>query len=202
MVLCAPAERPIEIVPEPEHPIPYQRDRRRCPLLETTVWIFAQVHEMPETASTVAGVPPLRLSNTHRNTTPVVGEKKFVVNDDAVPPFPVSRVEAARAGWSTVKSDELTAVPPGVVTEIGPVVAPDGTAVVIDVSSCTANDATTPLNLTEVVPVKFMPAIVTEAPPSPCDGSKLVIVGGGGGGTDGMINGDELIAPARRGSPK
>jgi hypothetical protein len=41
MVLCAPAERPIEIVPEPEHPIPYHRDRRRCPLLETTVWIFA-----------------------------------------------------------------------------------------------------------------------------------------------------------------
>ena len=106
MVLCAPAERPIEIVPEPEHPIPYHSDRRRCPLLETTVWIFAQVHEMPETASTVAGVPPLRLSNTHKNTTPLVGERKFVVNDDAVPPFPVSRVDAARAGWSMVKSDE------------------------------------------------------------------------------------------------
>src|SRR6266487_406227 len=202
MVLCAAAERPIEIVPEPEHPIPYQSDRRRCPLLETTVWIFAQVHEMPETASTVAGVPPLRLSNTHRNTTPVMGERKLVVNDDAVPPFPVSRVEAARAGWSMVKSAELTAVPPGVVTEIGPVVAPEGTAVVIEESSVTANDATTPLNLTEVVPVKFVPLIVTEAPASPFDGSKPVIVGTGGGGPVGMINGDELIAPARRGSPK
>src|SRR2546426_461045 len=114
MVLCAAAERPIEIVPEPEHPIPYHRDRRRCPLLETTVWMFAQAHEMPETA----------------------------------------------------------------------------------------HDATTPWTRPEVVPVKFMPAIVTEAPASPFDGSKPVIVGGGGGGTDGMINGDELIAPARRGCPK
>jgi hypothetical protein len=77
----------------------------------------------------------------------------------------------------TVKFVELVAVPLGVVTEIGPVVAPEGTVALIRVAFCTEKVAETPLKRTAVAPVKFVPLIRTEVPTGPLVGLNDVIVG-------------------------
>ena len=77
----------------------------------------------------------------------------------------------------TVKFVELVAVPFGVVTEIGPVVAPEGTVALIRVAFCTVKVAETPLKRTAVAPVKFVPLILTEVPIGPLVGLNDVIVG-------------------------
>jgi hypothetical protein len=64
----------------------------------------------------------------------------------------------------------LVAVPPGVVTAIGPVVALLGTVAVIWVSEATVYAAEAPLKLTDVAPVKPVPVIVTTVPESPLAG--------------------------------
>jgi hypothetical protein len=88
----------------------------------------------------------------------------------------------------TVKFVALVAVPPGVVTEILPVVAPVGTFAVICVAEFTVNVvAVVVLNFTEVVvkvapltvPLKFVPVIVTDVPTGPKAGVNEVIVGAG-----------------------
>src|SRR5438067_1988342 len=81
-------------------------------------------------------------------------------------------------GFVTVKALLLVAVPSGVVTLTGPVVAPAGTAAEICVAEFTVKVAVVPLNFTEVAPVKFVPLIVTLVPTVPLVGEKLVIVGG------------------------
>jgi hypothetical protein len=95
----------------------------------------------------------------------------------------------------TVKFAALVAVPPGVVTVILPVVAPDGTVAVILVEEFTAKDAETLLNLTEVVvkpdPVKFVPLIVTDVPTGPEVGENELMVGLGGVVTSKLL---ELVA--------
>src|SRR3989442_952849 len=93
---------------------------------------------------------------------PLVGEKLVIVG-----------------GGMTVKLLALIAVPPDVVTLIGPVVAPLGRVVAIEVDEFTVKLAATPLMVTDVTPVKFVPAIVTLVPTGPLVGEKLVIVGGG-----------------------
>ena len=75
----------------------------------------------------------------------------------------------------------LAPVPDGVVTEIGPVVAPGGTMVVIWLSEMTVNVAAAPLNVTEVAPVKALPLIVTDEPGQPELGVNEETAGGGGG---------------------
>jgi hypothetical protein len=77
----------------------------------------------------------------------------------------------------TVKGVELVAVPPGVVTEIRPVAAPAGTVAPILVFELTVNAAAVPANLTDVVPVKFVPLIVTSVPTGPLIGENDEIVG-------------------------
>src|SRR6476646_5790571 len=65
----------------------------------------------------------------------------------------------------------------GVVMEIGPVVAPAGTVVVIVPEGLTVKAATTPLNETAVAPVKAVPVIVTLVPTGPkvgANGLKLI----------------------------
>ena len=74
----------------------------------------------------------------------------------------------------------MVAVPPAVVTAIGPLVAPLGTEVVIlrrrhDV---VRRRGAVP-NFTLVAPVKFVPVIVTEVPIPPLGGEKELIVGTG-----------------------
>jgi hypothetical protein len=78
---------------------------------------------------------------------------------------------------ATMKSSALVAVPAGFVTVIFPVVALAGTVVVILISELRVKVAGMPLNLTDVVPVKFVPSIVTLAPTAPLGGEKPEIVG-------------------------
>src|SRR6266480_1358738 len=78
----------------------------------------------------------------------------------------------------TVKLAALLAVPPGVVTLIGPLVAPAGTVVVIAVAEFTVKLALVPLNSTAEAPVKLVPLMVTLVPTGPLLGVKLEIVGG------------------------
>ena len=61
----------------------------------------------------------------------------------------------------TTKDDTVVAVPDGVLTEIGPLVAAAGTEVVIVWLDVTVNDASTPWNLTWVAPVNRYPPILT-----------------------------------------
>ena len=79
---------------------------------------------------------------------------------------------------ATVKLAALVAVPAGVVTAIGPVVALPGTVIMVCVPpELTVKAAASPLSLTEVAPVNAVPVIVTLAPTTPLPGLKLAIVG-------------------------
>ena len=71
----------------------------------------------------------------------------------------------------------LVAVPPGVVTASGPVVALAGTVAVICVLESTWNAEAMPLNRTAVAPVKLLPVMTTPAPGSPLWGTNPVIRG-------------------------
>ena len=77
----------------------------------------------------------------------------------------------------TMKAEALVAVPPGVVTLIGPLVAPAGTVAVSCKSLMKTNAAETPLNVTDVAAVNPEPLIVTDVPASPKAGLKPEIVG-------------------------
>src|SRR5690349_20066092 len=79
----------------------------------------------------------------------------------------------------TVKLLVLVALPAAVVTVTGPVAAPVGTMAWIAASDCTVKVAPSPLNVTEVAPVRAEPLIVTLVPTGPLAGAKLAIVGGG-----------------------
>src|SRR6266478_4628008 len=83
------------------------------------------------------------------------------------------------AGRVTVKLAVLVAVPPGVVTEIVPLLAPAGTVAVIWVAELTVKLALVPLNATVVAPVRVVPVIVTEVPAEPLVGLNPVTVGAG-----------------------
>jgi hypothetical protein len=78
-----------------------------------------------------------------------------------------------------VKFVELVAVPSGLVTAIGPVVAPDGTVAVIFCALSIVNVADVPLKDTLVTlgPLKLWPWIVTEVPTGPLAGENELIVG-------------------------
>jgi hypothetical protein len=102
------------------------------------------------------------------------------------------RVTVLEWGMLTVKFAALAIVPPGVVTLILPVVAPVGTVAVICVPEFTTNDvALVVLNFTElvvkfaplIVPLKFVPVIVTDVPTGPKVGVNELIVGAGTGFT-------------------
>src|SRR4051794_685411 len=71
----------------------------------------------------------------------------------------------------------LVAVPPGVVTLIGPLVAPEGTVALIELSAATVNEALEPLNVTDVTPAKPEPEIATLVPGGPLLGANDEIVG-------------------------
>jgi hypothetical protein len=81
-------------------------------------------------------------------------------------------------GVVTLKLPEEVAVPPGVVTARGPVVAPLGTVALTWVAESTVKAAGVPLNVTPVAPSKLLPVSVTVVPTWPDVGVKLVRVGG------------------------
>jgi hypothetical protein len=119
----------------------------------------------PPKVTLVVPVKPAPPIVTFSPTAPLVGANEVIVG----------------AGGVTLKAVALVAVPPGAVTEIVPVAAPLGTAAVTEVSEPTVNDALVPLNLTLVVPVRFVPVIVTVVPTGPLAGLNELIVGAGGG---------------------
>ena len=71
----------------------------------------------------------------------------------------------------------LIPVPVGVVTLIGPLLAPPGTAVVIWISLSTVKLLDVPLNFTSVVPVRAVPLMTTFALVRPAVGVKLLTTG-------------------------
>jgi hypothetical protein len=85
--------------------------------------------------------------------------------------------------------DPLLALPEGVITLIGPVVAPAGTVAVICVSEFTVYVPAVPLNMTAVASVNPLPLIVTDVPTGPLEGLKPV------------INGPAAPKPADAGAP-
>src|SRR5207248_2551462 len=115
---------------------------------------------VPLNATALAPVKLVPLMVTLVPTGPLAGEKLVIVGP-----------------LTTVNELELVAVPPGVVTLSGPLVAPAGTVAWIAVAEVTVKLALTPLNATTVAPVKLVPLIVTLVPTGPLVGEKLVIVG-------------------------
>src|SRR5437660_699786 len=92
------------------------------------------------------------------------------------PPFWIT--ESRLGSAVTVKFVDDVAVPPDVVTRIGPVVAPEGTVAVIWVNELSAKPAFVPLKVTAVAPAKADPEIVTLVPGGPEVGVKLEMEGG------------------------
>ena len=84
-----------------------------------------------------------------------------------------------KSGTVTVKLAADRLAPVGVVTLIGPLVAPDGTVRVIWVSELTVNDAEVPFTAAAVAPVKLAPVTVTVVPTGPLVGENPLIVGAG-----------------------
>src|SRR5204862_4002981 len=96
-----------------------------------------------------------------------------------VPTGPLSGVKIVIVGGLiTVKLAALLAVPPGVVTLIGPLVAPAGTVVVIAVAELTVKLALTLLNSTAVAPLKLVPLIVRLGTSLQLRGVELAYAGG------------------------
>jgi len=137
--------------------------------------------DVAETTVKVAASVPL-------NFTEVAPVRFVPVIVTVVPtrPLPGENEEIVGAGVTAVTSklDELVAVPPAVVTSIGPSVAPLGTVAVIDVADSTVKDALVPLNVTDDAPVKFVPVIVTPVPTGPLVGVNDEMVGADGGGVE------------------
>lgn len=117
----------------------------------------------PPNLTDVAPVNPEPLIVTSVPTGPEVGE--------------IDVIAGAAVAVDTVKLAELVPVPAGVVTVIGPVVAPVGTVAITWVALLTVNDAAVPLNFTEVAPVKPVPVTVTCVPAVPLVGENDEIVG-------------------------
>jgi hypothetical protein len=97
-----------------------------------------------------------------------------------------------------MKLAELVAVPFGVTTVTGPLVAPAGTCVMITPSELTVKSALVPLKRTAVAPVKLWPPIPTDAPTGPLDGLVPEIAGGGTTGGDADV---EVEAETEKLSP-
>src|SRR5439155_1105092 len=110
----------------------------------------------------------VKLALVPLNRTAVAPLKLVPLIVTLVPTGPLVGVKLVMVGGlMTVKLLPLLAVPPAVVTLIGPLVAADGTVAVIVVAEFTVKLALVPLNRTAVAPVKLVPLIVTVAPTAP-----------------------------------
>ena len=96
----------------------------------------------------------------------------------------------------TVKLAALAAVPPQVVTLIGPLRAPAGTAAVICTALSTEKLAAVPLKRTAVAPMKPAPMMVTEVPTGPAAGLKNTTAGAGAGAVTVNCLGLAAVPPA------
>jgi len=119
----------------------------------------------------VAAVAPNVTADAPVKSVPVI------VTDVPTGPLVGLKFEIVGAAATTVKFELLVAVPPGAVTEIGPVVAPAGTVTIISVSELVKPVALVPLNVTLETPVKLVPVTVTDVPTDPLVGLKLAMIG-------------------------
>jgi hypothetical protein len=103
-----------------------------------------------------ANAPPSRLhSNVEGSEAPNVNVAEV---RRVVPEGPeVIVVSGAIVSGTTVNEDRLVSEPIGVVTEIGPVVAPLGTVARMSVDLMTVKAAGVPFTVTEVAPAKNDP---------------------------------------------
>ena len=114
---------------------------------------------------------------TPLKNTPVAFVKLLPLIVIVSPTIPLPGLNPLTIG-RTKKLATVVAVPPGAVTEIGPLLAFKGTDEVIEVLFTTPNIAGTPLKLTSVALVKLTPVIVTFVPGAPLVGVKRVMFGG------------------------
>jgi len=122
----------------------------------------------------------VKLALTPLNVTAVAPPKLVPLIETWVPAGPLAGAKPEMdGGGTTVNALALVAVPAGVVTLIGPVVAPAGTVAWIAVAELTVKLALTPLKVTAVAPPRFVPLIETLVPTGPLAGVKLAIVGTG-----------------------
>src|SRR5436309_6107114 len=125
----------------------------------------------------------VNMADTPLNFTSVAPVKFVPVMAAEVPTGPMIGLNSTMTGAPgevTVKLMALVAVPPGVVTDTGPVVAPAGTVVVTWASEFTVKTADTPLNVTVVAPVRLVPVSVTEVPTGPLIGLNARMTGAPG----------------------
>ena len=109
---------------------------------------------------------------------PCAAPKLVPVISTEVPTGPSAGLNPPIAGV-TLKATPALAVPPAVTTTL-PVVAPIGTATVIEVSLQLVGVAAVPLKATVLVPCvapKFTPVIVTDVPSGPESGFSVVMLG-------------------------
>ena len=129
---------------------------------------------LSETTVKDAGMPP--------KVTLVVPVKAEPVMVNCVPAGPLAGENPVTfgAGGVALKFVEVLPVPAELVTVMGPVVAVNtvGTVAVSCVSELTEKPAAVPLKATAVVPVKWLPVMVTGVPAVPLVGEKELIVGG------------------------
>jgi hypothetical protein len=95
----------------------------------------------------------------------------------------VATKKSATAGVCSAVNDAPALGTPFTVTITSPVVAPAGTATIIDVALQLVDVAAVPLNVTVLalwVAPKFAPVMVTGAPTAAEAGDRLVMLGGGG----------------------
>jgi hypothetical protein len=142
-----------------------------CPLVAPLgTFTFSWVSDV---AQNVVAAVPLML-------TPVVPVKFVPVSVTVQPADPLAGEKEVIVGApaeSTVKLLLLQAVPSAVFTLIQPLSAPPGTVAVICVSDTTVKLAGTRKKVSAVVPVKFVPLIVTVVPIVPLAGVNELMCG-------------------------
>lgn len=135
-----------------------------CPSVST---VYGEAG-MPLNFTALAPVKPIPLITTVAPVNPAVGVNPVTVGPPATVKFGVPRLT-------------VLAVPPAVITVIGPVVAPAGTVATSDVLVQVVV-AGTPLNFTlppDCVAPKLAPVIVTDVPTEPFVGLNPVMPGAG-----------------------
>src|SRR5437764_398983 len=129
-------------------------------------------------AGTVAVIavaePTVKLALVPLNSTALAPVKLVPLMVTLVPTGPLLGVKLVIVGGLiTVKLAALLAVPPGVVTLIGPLVAPAGTVAVIAVAELTVKLALDRKSGTDGEPLKFVQRIVMPVPTGPSLGVRL-----------------------------
>lgn len=134
-----------------------------------TVMLVGESTVIPESVTpfSAADVTPARFVPVSVTTVSAPGRTMFVLYAVTV---------GTTAVVPTV-NDADAAVPAGVTTRIGPVVAPVGTDVTKDVADSTVNGALTPLKVTALTPTNPVPITVTDSPRPPEGADNAVTVG-------------------------